>query len=232
MFRKLSCGILVLSLFVALWPSTAPAGVEPTPWKLYLAETVELIISRLSTPTGGPGDPDPIISRLKAIADPARNVTNTVLARNVLGVMERITRISFDPQPEPPGMVAFVLNQLITLGFETPPEKLSLATETSRLMDRITARFFDPQPEPPGIVQFPSNILYILSGISTLTNSAASHEQNSAKSIIGILSRVDEILFDPQPEPPGRFTVPLISIFDQMADLYGILNSGPIGTPN
>lgn len=231
MFRKLSCGILVLSLFIVLCPSTAPAGVEPTPWKAYLAETVKVIIERLSTQTGGSGDPY-LISRLNAIADPARKVTNTVLARNVLGVMERITRISFDPQPEPPGMVAIVLNQLITLGFETPPQKLSLATKTSRLMDRITARFFDPQPEPPGIVQFPSNMLYILSGISTLTNSAASHEQNSVKSVIGILSRVDEILFDPQPEPPGRFAVPLINIFDQMADLYGILNAGSIGTPH
>ncbi|MDI6753852.1 MAG: hypothetical protein QME78_05600 [Thermodesulfobacteriota bacterium] len=214
---------MVASFFIVLCPPTAPAGVEPTPFKVYLTQTIQQIIVRLykmdPTGAGGATGAGLIITRLEAIADPARNVTNVALAKNVLGVMDRITRVSFDPQPEPPGLVA-VLNQLITLGFETPPEKLSLATESSRLMDRITARLFDPQPEPPGVVTSGSNILYIVSGISKLTLDATTQERNRAKTFIGILSQVEEVLFDPQPEPPGKFIVPMFDILNQMSILY------------
>ena len=163
MVKKLFCVILIACSFIVLYAPTASAGIGPSPFKIYLAQTIQQIIQRLNimnTPgTAGAGE---IIARLEAIADPAKNVTNVRLAKNTLGAMDRITAVFFAPQPEPPKVIpqelVFLvqdaldaLDELITLGFETPPEMISLATESSQLLDRFTARLFAPQPEPPKV---------------------------------------------------------------------------------
>lgn len=239
MFKKLSCVILIACFVFVLCPPMASAGIDPSPFKVYLAQTIQQIIVRVeimdTAGTVGNGGADQIIARLQAIADSARNATNVVLAKNALGAMDRITAVLFAPQPEPPRvlfpelipLVLRTLDELIALGFETPPEMISLATESSRLTERITARLFAPQPEPP--MPDPAIIaagINIVSGISQLTLETTTAEWTTAKMVIGALSQIDEVLFAPQPEPP-RLLIPMLGILDRMSDLYFQVTPGP-----
>ncbi len=208
----------------------ASAGIGPSPFKVYLAETVERIIERIREleTAGTNGDITPTITRLQAIADPARNVTNVVIEKNTLGAMDRITAVLFAPQPEPPKIpfdaLVILINDLITLGFETPPDMISLATESSQLLDRFTARLFAPQPEPPrvGTVELGLNIV---SKISQLTLGATPEDRDTAKRVVGILDKIEAVLFAPQPEPP-KLARPLSDILIDMSKLYFEVNQG------
>lgn len=239
MVKKILCVALIVCFFAILSPPKASAGVEPSPFKVYLVQTIGQIIQRLEVMA--PDQAGEIIARLEAIADSGRNVTNAVIARNALEVMDRITAVFFDPQPEPPGSLSFrnefsglvspalvALDQVITLGFETPPKKHSLAIDSSRLMDRLISRAFDPQPEPPGYGIVESGIKTI-TGISGLTIDVMPQDQVEAKMIIGILSQIGAVLFDPQPEPPGKFALPMLGILNDMEDLYQAIFSPVAG---
>ena len=231
MVKKILCVTLTVCLFTVLNLQKASAGVEPSPIKVYLVQTIDQITHRLEVMA--PDQAGEIIAHLKAIANQGRNMTNAVIARNALGVMDRITSVFFDSQPEPPGLfrgellnlvpeVLIALDQVIALGFETPPKMHSLAIDASRLMDRLISRAFDPQPEPPGYEIVASGIRTI-TGISGLTIDVMPQEQVEAKRIIRILSQVGAVLFDPQPEPPGVFALPMLDILNDMRDLYQAL---------
>ncbi len=229
MIKKLSYVIMIACSFIVLNTPMASAGVGPSPFKIYLAETVERIIDRIGTleTAGTKGDITPTITRLQAIADPARNVTNVVIEKNTLRAMDRITAVLFAPQPEPPKIpfeaLVILINNLITLGFETPPDMISLATESSQLLDRFTARLFAPQPEPPRLAVELG--IYIVSNISRLTLGAMSEYRSSAKMAIDALSKIEAVLFAPQPEPP-KFARPMSDILGDMSELYLLINTG------
>ena len=170
----------------------------------------------------------PTITRLQAIADSARNMTNVVIEKNVLRAMDRITAVLFAPQPEPPRIplqdALLIVNDLITLGFETPRDMISLATESSQLLDRFTARLFAPQPEPPRVASVELG-LNIVSKISQLTLGATPEDRDTAKRAIGILDKIEAVLFAPQPEPP-KFARPMSDIISDMSNLYFEINTG------
>ena len=233
MIKKLSCVILSTCFFIVLYAPMASAGIEPSPFKAYLAETIERIILRVGImePAGSNGGvTGPTITRLQAIVDGAKNSTNAVIAKNTLRAMDRITAVLFAPQPEPPKeildpykslvpVVLDALDTLITLGFETPPEMISLATESSQLLERFTARLFAPQPEPPKAA-LGVNIVW---NISRLTLEATPEDRSSAKMAIGALSQIEAVLFAPQPEPP-KFVRPLSETLKDMSNLYFEIN--------
>ncbi len=156
MVKKMSCVLLVACCFVFLFPPLAPAGVEPSPFfpdiiliksrltqigqSLTLTPTIRdslvAIDRRLNTLMNDWVTPElatkggDIIDRISATLanqqpDPALNDS----VPELIAIMDRISWILFDPQPEPPGIIA--------QGFT--------------VLDRISWTLFDPQPEPPGL---------------------------------------------------------------------------------
>ncbi len=153
MRNKILLPVLVVGMLVLSNVGVSLAGVEPSPFfphfnlisswfdqigQMTLPEatrdSLNLIDQRLQktelndwvTPelaTQGCGTIDRILEILTESALPGES------AIQLITIMDRISAILFDPQPEPPGYVAQGLT----------------------VVDRISWVLFDPQPEPPGL---------------------------------------------------------------------------------
>ncbi len=174
MIRKLSCVILVVYFFIVLYPLKASAGVEPSPFfsgpfqsqletiRLYYSfdktvDSLNAINLRLTSPVLNSWVTQELadhgtdtITRISAVLTEQGLPSDYVI--QLVTIMDWITRIMFDPQPEPPGVIA--------QGFT--------------VLDRISWVLFDPQPEPPGLppdLQMQSiRVMYQVAGVIEQTS--------------------------------------------------------------
>lgn len=167
---------------------TAFAGVEPSPFKSFIADKIEMIKERIlplaDNATGGaPSEVAELAEQIYQFLDDVNTdqIKHQLVVTQSIMIMERITAVMFDPQPEPPGYQLSALNALQRLShvaFDPQPEPPGHLLKSLGLLDRISEVGFDPQPEPPGYEKL----------------------QASMEAI----SRISAIAFDPQPEPPGK----------------------------
>lgn len=152
--KKALLSVLVAGLLCTTPASTAFGGAEPSPWLPYIGviQTRLILIGQSYTLSDTAKDSlDAINLRLNAELNswvsPELAAQSAVIvdrmstflsnpqtdeyATQLIMTMDQITRIVFDPQPEPPG------HSYIDQGFT--------------VMDRVSRIVFDPQPEPPGL---------------------------------------------------------------------------------
>jgi hypothetical protein len=182
--KKALLSFLVAGLLCTAPMSPAFAGVEPSPFfpdigliqqRLILIgqsytlsdttrDSLAALDLRLNTQLNDWVTPElatsggDVIGRICSFLSNSQSGATEDYAIQLIASMDRISRILFDPQPEPPGVV--------TQGFT--------------VLDRISWVLFDPQPEPPGLspeLQAQSiSVMYQVSGVMERTTIAGLQE--------------------------------------------------------
>jgi hypothetical protein len=114
--------------------------------------------------------------------------------------MYRIVSILFDPQPEPPGIVAVGLT----------------------VLDRVSWwLMFDPQPEPPGMEGVLAQGIGMLTAVSSIMFDPQPEPPGFVTLGFDVLDRISSVYFDPQPEPPGIASLQQLQSFYVMSQVAG-----------
>ncbi|MFH1215114.1 MAG: hypothetical protein V1706_01290 [Pseudomonadota bacterium] len=213
--------IVLVVLFASFFlGAIVKAGVEPSPFKEVIQGKIDQIIEKLmplteNDPLGAaPGDVQElateVVDYLQAVEE--LPVKRHLVAMQSVGIMERITAVMFNPQPEPPAQLTAlgILLRLAKVGFNPQPEPPGHVTRSLTVLDRISAVPINPQPEPPGVDRV-INTLNALDGISRIAFDPQPEPPGKAPEVMAVFDAVAAIAFDPQPEPPG---IPVSEMFD------------------
>jgi len=226
--------VLFASLFIG---SPVQAGVEPSPFKGFIESKINLIVDRIM-PLTKDGDPKvleqatAVVELLKSVN--VKHIKRQRVATQSLIIMERISSVLFDPQPEPPGYQLTALNILARLSivaFDPQPEPPGHTMSFLAVLDRISSVGFDPQPEPPGLG--PDKLLAtmeVLDGISSIAFDPQPEPPGKTFKIMGVFDAVTSIAFDPQPEPPGQPVKEMFRILNLLGTIAPSMEDVP-GTP-
>jgi hypothetical protein len=186
---------VVFVLLCTVTKSAVFGGVEPSPFfpDINVIQLRFVIIKQsLTLPVYYKALLDTIYQRLASLEQsPQQNswITPEMTAQGA-GIIDRISFILINPQPEPPGQPGEIAIQLVTVMdriseilINPQPEPPGLPSELIGqgfdILDRILEFLINPQPEPPGL---PADLLSLE---------------------FAILDSVSWILINPQPEPPG-----------------------------
>ncbi|MEW6517825.1 MAG: hypothetical protein AB1461_00270 [Thermodesulfobacteriota bacterium] len=212
--------VLCASCFLG---TPAGAGVEPSPFKEVILAKIALIIERLQpltavSPTGEPDDVQAlateVVNSLGAVDELSINHHLTTMQSVI--IMERISSVLFDPQPEPPGYQLNALKTLLRLtsvSFDPQPEPPGHITKSLAILDRISAVGINPQPEPPGVETL-VNTIDALEGISAIAFDPQPEPPGKASEVMAVFDGISAVAFDPQPEPPGQPVAEMFRILD------------------
>jgi hypothetical protein len=173
MSRKLLILSVIACLLIAFSSSLSYAGIEPSPWQPTLIQKINLNIQRLQ-PLAQPGLPTSeksgvIIDHMSSILNqPTTGTSDNYLAARTMRVVDRVTAVLFNPQPEPPAfdplLALDAIDKLITMGFDPGNNVYNQALMAVNILGRITNGLFNPQPEPPAMEAY----LNIVQNISSL----------------------------------------------------------------
>lgn len=194
--KKTVFAVVVCAMFFS--GAVAQAGIAPSPFKKYIASHIDMIVERVA-PLARSTNPevsalaDQVMTQLRSVD--TGHITRELVATQSVTIMERISRVLFNPQPEPPGnqmAVLRTLSRLSLVGFNPQPEPPGHVMTSLAVLDRISAVAFNPQPEPPG--------------------------NDPLRVSIALLDGLSAVAFNPQPEPPGR-TSEILAVFDSVSTI-------------
>ena len=214
--------VLVASFFCGY--NSVLAGVEPSPFKEIIRSKIDLIVERLEQLTDSTGG---VNEYAEEIADYLRTVEDQPIRRKMVAVqsviiMERITSVLINPQPEPPGYQLLglnILSRLSAVAFDPQPEPPGHIMRSLAVLDRISAVGFDPQPEPPGRVSLFYNTMDALESISAIAFDPQPEPPGKATDVMQVFDAVSAIAFDPQPEPPGKSILEMFRVLDLLGKI-------------
>jgi hypothetical protein len=207
--------LVIMLLCSLLLVSVAQAGVEPSPFKVFLKSQIDVIIERIAPltedPLGGAGAvqglANDLLVSLQSID--TNHITRQRMATKSIIIMERISgALSGDVNYQLQAL--YTLSRLVRIGFDPQPEPPGYADTCLTVLDRISAAGFDPQPEPPGR----GAAMAALYRISAIGFDPQPEPPGKALEIMGLFDAVTAIAFDPQPEPPGRSLREMFDILD------------------
>jgi hypothetical protein len=200
-------------MMVSLLSAAAHAGIEPSPFKRReLAQAVERVAVQLDVVATWRGVAPEVVkqtaalrTRLTLLQETIRDTPHLRLVGNVLGIMDAISAVMFNSQPEAVVLQSTmdVLDRLSRVAFNPQPEPPGNTLRAIGIMDRISAVAFNPQPEPPGR----ATGIAILDKISAVAFNPQPEPPGVVGRVLDVLDAASAVMFNPQPEPPGHDTV-------------------------
>lgn len=205
--------------------SMARAGVEPSPFKDIIQSKIDTIVTALmpltqsnlgAVPTDVQNLAIEVVDYLQSVD--TNHIPRQLVAMRSVVIMEKVSAVMFDPQPEPPGYQLNglqVLSTLARVSFDPQPEPPGRVDQTLTVLERITAAGFDPQPEPPGIAKL-TNTMGALNGIAAIAFDPQPEPPGKSLGMMAAFDAVTAVAFDPQPEPPGHSVSEMFDIMNML----------------
>lgn len=221
--------IAIVPLLLALAAPEARAGIEPSPFKRKeLAAVVARVAARLDGVNRWRDVSGDVRQRFAAIQQRLVALEATVertrdlrLVGNSIGILDSVSAVMFNPQPDPPGVQATlnVLDRLSWVAFNPQPDPPGDVLRAIGIMDRISEVAFNPQPDPPGRTAG----IQILDRISALAFNPQPDPPVVIGRVLDLFEHVAAVMFNPQPDPPGIGTLnQLVDTISLMRDLAAV----------
>jgi hypothetical protein len=137
-----------------------------------------------------------VMLSVSSVSQASGGVRDENVTAKAVEILDRISAVAFNPQPEPPA---------VTL-------------KGMALLDKISSRMFNPQPEPPGDVTLVQR-LELLNRISIIAFNPQPEPPAKIMQVLSLLDRIASVAFNPQPEPPGD------GMLTQMFDIIDLIAS-------
>jgi hypothetical protein len=214
----------------SLFATSTQAGIAPSPFKWReLPGVVERISQRLDVVATWREVPPELQRQTIVLQARLVELKGTIaedryaklkVAGNIVAIMESISVVMFDSQPEP-SVVASALNVLGRLGETLADPQPELPQETLKalgIMDRIVSRAFNPQPEPPGR----SLGISILEKLASVAFNPQPEPPGTVARMLDAMDAASAVMFDPQSEPPKQTSIAtMVDAIVQMGQLAG-----------